>query len=202
MATNTHRLANREPDLVETRSGIRVQRQRVAVELGSFERRQPDQLTRPGRLTAGLRDGLARFRADGLRDRLRSLVGQRGCMQQDPHPLVGGSSPPDLRPLRRGGKGGLDIGWTGHADRPDDRAIERRGHLLLTTRHCLDPLATDQQLHAELHPSTLKADRWADERPTGRSSSISVTVLLMSGQEVGRRQKPIIALAFESDVAW
>ena len=87
---HTDRLANRETDLVETGSGVRVQGQRVAVELGTFEGRQPDQLTGPGRLAAGLGDGLARLRADGLRDGLRALVGQRGGLQQDPHPLVGG----------------------------------------------------------------------------------------------------------------
>ena len=128
------RLAHREADLVEARSGVRVQRQRVAVELGALERRQPDQLTGARRLAAGLGDGLAGLGADRLRDRLGSLVGQGGRPQQDLHPLVGGRAAPDPGPLGRRGERGVDVVEAGQGDRPDDRPVEGRGHVLATTR--------------------------------------------------------------------
>ena len=177
------RLADGETDLVETRSGVRVQRQRITVELGSFERRQPDQLTGPGRLAAGLGDGLAGLGADRLRDRLGPLVGQA------PPPATGSASADGpgcaarpWRPRSRRRAQRRHPSETCQGDRPDDRPVERRGHILLAARNGLGPLATDQQLHAELHPSTLKADRWAIHSHNRRSSSISVTVPTVAGQ--------------------
>ena len=70
------RLADGEADLVEAGALVRVQRQRVAVELGALERREPDEVARAARLRRRLGDRLAVLGADRRGDLRRALVGE------------------------------------------------------------------------------------------------------------------------------
>ncbi len=151
-----------EPELVQAGAAVGVQRQRVAVQLGALERGQPDQVARAGRLAPGLGDRLAGLGADHLRGLLGALVGPLGGAEQDPHPLVGRRAPPGdragLGPVQRG----ADVGRAGDRDRPGDRPVERRGHLLGAAARGRLPRAADQHLHLCTSPS---ACRGAVTRP-------------------------------------
>ena len=92
------RLTDREADLVEARALVRIQGQRVAVELGTLERRQPDQVARAAYFQGRLGDRLAAILGAEDRGELRrALVDEGRRLQEDPHPLVGRGAPPDHR---------------------------------------------------------------------------------------------------------
>jgi hypothetical protein len=88
---DTARLTQREAHLVQPGATAGVQRQSLTVELGALEGLETDQVSGSRRLAGGLGDGLARLRADGLRDLGSSLVGELRRTQQNRHPRVRGS---------------------------------------------------------------------------------------------------------------
>jgi hypothetical protein len=153
------RLVDGEADLVQAGAAVRVQRQRVAVELGALECGQPDQVTRARRLAPGLGDRLPGLGADDLRGRLGALVGQLGRAEQDPHPLVGRGAPPGDRAGLGAVQRGADVVRAGDRDRPGDRPVERGRHVLGAAARGCPPRAADQHLHVR---TSLSADRVDD----------------------------------------
>ena len=135
-----------KPILSKPGALVRVQRQRVAVELGALERREPDQVARAACLGRRLGDRLAVLGAERRRDLRRALVGQLRRPQQDPHPLVSRRTPPDHRAALRGRQRELDIRRSADGDLAHNGPVERRTDLLGLAGPGGHPLAADQQL--------------------------------------------------------